>query len=102
MQDKEPLWTPTEASIQNSPIYRFMQQCNRDFGLSLSGYEDLHAWSVAEREKFWVALWEFCAVKGSRGQRTLINGDDMLAARFFPDATLNFAENLLSRSGNDE
>lgn len=32
----------------------------------------------------------------------LANGDRMLEARFFPDATLNFAENLLSGRGDGD
>lgn len=102
MQDKEPLWTPTDTSIRNSPMYLFMQECNREFNLSLSGFGDLHSWSIAHREEFWTTLWDFCGVKGSRGERILVDGDNMLEARFFPDATLNFAENLLSRGGADD
>ena len=36
---------------------------------------------------------------GERGERTLVDGDRMPGAAFFPDATLNFAENLLQKSG---
>lgn len=102
MRNDRPLWTPSRASIEASPIYHFMQACNRNFGLSLSSYADLHAWSVAERESFWTAIWDFCDVRGDRGARALVDGDAMLDARFFPDATLNFAENLLSGEGAGE
>ncbi|CDM56536.1 MULTISPECIES: acetoacetate--CoA ligase [Rhizobium] len=99
MHDDKPLWVPSRASIEASPMYAFMQKCNRDFGLSLAGYDDLHAFSVADRQRFWTSVWEFCGVKGERGTSALLNGDAMLDARFFPDATLNFAENLLSGEG---
>ena len=102
MRDDKPLWTPSRASIEESPIYHFMQACNREYGLSLASYADLHAWSVAERENFWTSIWEFCKVRGARGARALVDGDVMLDARFFPDATLNFAENLLSGEGAGE
>ncbi|MBB3393981.1 MULTISPECIES: acetoacetate--CoA ligase [unclassified Rhizobium] len=99
MRDDKPLWMPSRASVEASPMYAFMQQCNCDFDLSLANYHDLHAFSVADRERFWTSVWEFCGVKGERGPRALVNGDAMLEARFFPDATLNFAENLLSGEG---
>ncbi|WP_160011673.1 acetoacetate--CoA ligase [Rhizobium sp. 18055] len=99
MRDDKPLWIPSRTSVEASPIFALMQKCNHDFGLSMSDYGELHAWSVADREKFWTAVWEFCEVKGDRGARVLVDGDVMLDARFFPDATLNFAENLLSGEG---
>jgi acetoacetyl-CoA synthetase len=99
MRDDKPLWTPSRASVEASPMYAFMQTCNRDHGLSMASYGDLHAWSVADRPAFWTAVWEICSVRGDRGQRALVDGDAMLEARFFPDATLNFAENLLSGEG---
>ncbi|MBO9193110.1 acetoacetate--CoA ligase [Rhizobium sp. 16-449-1b] len=102
MRDDKPLWIPSRASVEASPIFAFMQTCNRDFGLSLSTYGELHAWSVADRAKFWTAVWEFCAVKGERGERVLVDDEVMLDARFFPDATLNFAENLLSGEGDSD
>ncbi len=99
MRDDKPLWMPSRTSVEASPMYAFMQQCNRDFALSLTSYHDLHAFSVADRERFWTSVWEFCGVKGERGARALLDGDVMLDARFFPDAMLNFAENLLSGEG---
>ncbi|SCB61056.1 acetoacetyl-CoA synthetase [Rhizobium aethiopicum] len=99
MQDDKPLWVPSAEIVAASPIHAFIERCNGEFGLSLSGFEDLHAWSVAEREKFWSSIWEFCGVKGERGAEVLVDGDSMLGARFFPDATLNFAENLLAGRG---
>ncbi|MDM9618938.1 acetoacetate--CoA ligase [Rhizobium sp. S96] len=102
MRDNKPLWVPSQGSIEASPMYAFMQACNRDHRLAMASYPDLHAWSVSEREAFWTSVWDFCEVKGERGPRTLVNRDVMLAARFFPDATLNFAENLLSRHGGDD
>ena len=102
MRDDKPLWMPWRTSVEASPMYAFMQQCNRDFDLSLTSYHDLHAFSVADRERFWTSVWEFCGVKGERGARALLDGDVMLDARFFPDAMLNFAENLLSGEGADD
>ncbi|MGO7866421.1 acetoacetate--CoA ligase [Rhizobium ruizarguesonis] len=102
MQDNRPLWVPSQDAVAKSPIHAFMERCNTDFGLSLTSFEDLHAWSVAERENFWSTVWDFCGVKGERGAEVLANGDRMLDARFFPDATLNFAENLLSGRGDGD
>ncbi len=51
------------------------------------------------RAAFWDLVWDFCGVIGDKGERALVDGDKMPGARFFPDARLNFAENLLRTSG---
>src|SRR5690606_33272077 len=51
---------------------------------------------------FWPLVWDFCGLIGERGERVLVDGDRMPGARFFPDARLNFAENLLKKSGPSE
>lgn len=99
MQDEQPLWSLSEVERRKTPMFAFMQHCNARHGLSLDDFESLHARSIVDRESFWTAVWEFCGIKGTRGSRALVDGDNMLDARFFPDAELNFAENLLTRSG---
>jgi acetoacetyl-CoA synthetase len=96
-----PLWTPSEAHKAAAPLSRFMAWCGERHGRTFADTDELHAWSISERGDFWTAVWDFCGVKGERGTTSLIHGDDMMAARFFPEAKLNFAENLLTRTGTD-
>ena len=58
-------------------------------------YPGLHAWSLARRGAFWSRLWDFCEIIGEKGERVLEDGAKMPGARWFPQARLNFAENLL-------
>ena len=96
-----PLWMPSAERRANSSLQRFIAGINRRFGLSLSTYEDIHEFSVSQPENFWSEVWDFCGVKAeTRGSRILIEGARMRDARFFPDARLNYAENLL-RKGDD-
>ena len=94
-----PLWVPDPARVAASAMSRFRLAANERFGLKLATYQDLHAWSVASPAEFWELVWDFCGVIGDKGQRRLIDGGRMPGARFFPDAKLNFAENLLRRHG---
>jgi acetoacetyl-CoA synthetase len=96
-----PLWSPNEQDLKQSPWMAFADFAGARAGRSLEDPLALHAWSVADREGFWSALWDFCGVRGTKGDRILENGDAMPGARFFPDAELNFAENLLSRTGDE-
>jgi acetoacetyl-CoA synthetase len=76
----------------------FIAEVNRRHRLDLKTYHDLHAWSVTQRAAFWDLLWDFGGVIGDKGARVLVDPDKMPGAKFFPDARLNFAENLLRRT----
>ena len=95
-----PLWTPDPASLGELPISAFMEAAGRRSGRTFADYDALHAWSVSDPASFWHLVWDFCQVIGEKGARRLVEGATMREARFFPDAKLNFAENLLTRSGD--
>ncbi|WP_342363201.1 acetoacetate--CoA ligase [Terrarubrum flagellatum] len=95
-----PLWTPTEAQIKATNVAAFAEGLKQQTG-GFSSYRALHAWSVANRAEFWSALWDFAGVIGEKGARAL-GRDTMPGAEFFPDAKLNFAENLLRRRDDGE
>ncbi|HVY57978.1 MAG TPA: acetoacetate--CoA ligase [Xanthobacteraceae bacterium] len=97
-----PLWIPGPERVAASQLTAFMQEANRRHGLRNARYADLHAWSTAHPDLFWDLLWDFCGVVGEKGTRRLVNGDKMPGARFFPDARINFAENLLRRADDAE
>jgi acetoacetyl-CoA synthetase len=93
----EPLWRPGRERIAASRISAFMREANARYGVALADYASLHAWSIAERAHFWRLLWDFARVRGAPGEVVLEHGDRMPGARWFRDARLNFAENLLRR-----
>ena len=98
MNGETPLWQPSREAIAASPLTRFAAQAAERAGRSFADYRALHAWSVDERAAFWNLVWDFCGVVGDKGERLLDDGERMPGARFFPDASLNFAENLLRRA----
>ncbi|HAS86658.1 MAG TPA: acetoacetate--CoA ligase, partial [Candidatus Competibacteraceae bacterium] len=84
-------------------VYKRQAQARTLSGQTLASYADLHAWSVEVPEQFWTAVWDFCAVIGERGAGpVLVDAEKMPGARWFPDARLNFAENLLRDSSNPD
>lgn len=102
MTEQQPLWQPTPEFCLGTPMHAFIEACSSRHRLSFADYDAFHAWSIAERADFWTAVWDFCGVRGVRGKRALVDDGCMIEARFFPDATLNFAENLLSDTGDGE
>ena len=94
----EPLWQPSQARIENAAVTRFIAAIEADWSIALADFPALHRFSVEAPERFWQTLTRFCDVTAARwGERVLADGDRMPGARFFPDAKLNFAENLLKR-----
>jgi len=93
---REILWSPSNDGIHKSNMTRFA----RMVGLEDEPYDVLHRWSIAEPAAFWGALWSFCSVVGDRGSTVFEPPSDggMLGAKWFPEARLNFAENLLAGS----
>lgn len=102
MAGTAPLWTPTQDQIASAPMTAFMSAASARAGADFSNYAELHRWSIDEREAFWSLVWEFCGIVGERGDAVLTDGDKMPGAAFFPDARLNFAENLLSKTGGSD
>ena len=94
---EKPLWSPSRGRIAQANVTRFIDALNAAYKLKLRGYGDLYEWSIDNLEEFWDAVWQYGRVIGDRGKRTLVDPDKMPGARFFPDAKLNFAENLLRR-----
>ncbi len=94
----QPLWSPSPERVRATRVMAFLSEANRRHQLSLAGYRDLHAWSVKHPDLFWDLLWDFGGVVGEKGRRLAIDLDAMPGAKFFPDAKLNFAENLLRRT----
>ena len=95
---ERPLWQPNEERIEEANLTRFARQAIRDWKLGINTYRDFYRWTTDRPEQFWESLWRFAGVRASRkGERVLMDGDRMPGAKWFPDARLNFAENLLRR-----
>ena len=92
-----PLFSPSRDRVKRTNLSAFSAALETAWGMSFSDYAALHDFSIGEMEKFWRSLWSFCEVVGVPGERVLEHPDRMPGAQWFPDARLNFAENLLRR-----
>src|SRR5260221_10322324 len=96
------LWQRSKERIARSNISAFIKLVNKRWQAGVADSDALYDWSVGRREQFGTSVWVFCGViADSRGERVLVDGDKMPGAEWFPDATLNFAENLLRRRDDE-
>ncbi len=101
MNQTAALWAPSQDQIDQSLMNEFMSFVNDHGNRSFDSYDELYRWSIDEKEDFWSGLWDYCGVIGEKGERVLIDGDDIEKAQWFPDASLNFAENLLRKKSSE-
>ena len=95
----ELLWTPTPERVRDATITRFMRAIEERHGVEFGDYAALHQWSIDNVEAFWRDMWWFCGVVGDGpAKRAVVDRDAMPGARYFPDASICFAENLLKHS----
>lgn len=96
--DSSVLWMPPTDLLNSCAMSDFMRVLEREQGVKLSSYEDLHRWSVAHPDLFWSQALQFLSIKGE-GEPQPVYAHDLgptpLARRWFPNYALNFAENLL-------
>src|SRR4051812_20608210 len=94
----EPLWRPHPDQVSHSNVAGFMKFALERFDVRLGDYWELDRWAVEHPEKFWTLVWEFGnVIAETRGETVLEQGERMPGAKWFPQARLNFAENLLRR-----
>ena len=74
-----------------------MRQVETTWNIRVPDYETLYRFSIDRPADFWATMWEFGGVRGHRGARVVEGLHLMPGARFFPDAQINFVENLLRR-----
>ena len=75
---------------------QFIEFVNDVFNLDLISYHQLYNWSIEKTPDFWEAMWKYGGIIASKKYKTVVeNYDDFFTVKWFPEAQLNFAENLL-------
>ncbi|WP_369602028.1 acetoacetate--CoA ligase [Hahella sp. SMD15-11] len=97
----QPLWVPSEAQKKSAVISSYIRWLQDNLQVTCQDWSALHRWSVEHKEAFWHSLVTYFNVQGDFSQGPVLeNPDAMPGARWFPNARLSFAENLLQ--GNDQ
>ena len=90
-----PIWTPSPERIAGARITALRRHAAERWSIDLPDYAALHRFSVERASDFWRTVWDFTGIRGEIGERTIERPDAMPGARYFPDARLNYTENLL-------
>ncbi len=92
----EPMWKPGRERVAGANLTRFMRLVAENMAPEVRDWASLYRFSIERPEDFWKAVWEFGGVEAeTRGEAVTENWPAMPGTSWFPDARLNFAENLL-------
>jgi acetoacetyl-CoA synthetase len=92
------LWRPGAARVAATQLTAF-QRALAGRHCELRSYDDLWRWSIADPATFWSEVWDFVGITGDKGEPAVEGLERMPGARWFPEARLSYAENLLRHGG---
>ncbi|SEK56233.1 acetoacetate--CoA ligase [Nonomuraea pusilla] len=88
----EPMYLPDPGQVARARATDFIGWLARERGVTVPTWDDLRNWSVTGIEDFWACVWAYFEVKARTPYETVLTGRTMPGARWFPGATLNYAE----------
>ena len=99
---QELLWQPSIESIASSALTSLKAAAIAQTGLNLDSYADLHKWSISQPGDFWSLVWNHLGIIGDKGSVNYSPGKNFIDAKFFPNGSLNIAENILAQGKDGE
>ena len=94
------LWEPAADARSRTRIGRFLDHLEDEHGLDLPDQEAAWRWSVDDLEAFWSSIVAEFDVRFHAPPQAVLADRAMPGARWFPGATLNYAEHALRRRGD--
>lgn len=93
------LWAPPADVRERSRIGDYLRWLREHRGLDFADYDALWRWSVTDLDAFWRSIWDHFEVIAHTPPTATLAERGMPGARWFPGATLNYAENVLRMPG---
>ena len=94
----KPLWKATEQVKKNSLLEDFSNFINLE---SNQDFNKIWKWSIDNQKEFWSKFWDYSKIIGDKGKEIIKENKVFNQTIFFPDAKLNYAENILKKKTND-
>ena len=93
------LWKISKEKLNKTNLAKYSSFIKKNHGVDfVNDFNKIWKWSIDNPEIFWKSIWDFTKVKGEPGNNLIEKSDIFYKNRFFPDAKLNYAENLLIKS----
>ena len=101
MTEHEILWRPSSKQVEGCNLTGYLRWLKSERGLGFTDYDDLWRWSATDLEAFWGSIADYFEVRFHAPPEQVLAKRSMPGARWFPGATLNYAERALARAGSE-
>ncbi|WP_151770064.1 acetoacetate--CoA ligase [Streptomyces abyssomicinicus] len=96
-REPELLHTPAPEQVRDARVQDFLVWLRDRRGADLESWNALWVWSVRSLEDFWESVREYFGVRFHTPAEEVLTTRRMPGARWFPGATLNYAEHAFGR-----
>ena len=96
------LWKINKEKLNETNLAKYSDFIKKKYNMvSGNDFNKIWKWSIDNPKIFWKSIWDFTKVRGKLGSNLFKESNIFLKNRFFPDAELNYAENLLKKNNNE-
>ena len=95
MSDSQVYLPADAAAARGSAMAEFARHCGSLAGSDLQEWSALQDWTLADPRRFWRAFIDWAEIDLQGEREPAISSDDCETAKFFPNARLNYARELL-------
>ena len=92
------LWKPSDKRIKESLLDEFCKfiKINNN-----KNFKEIWKWSIDNPKLFWSKFWDYSKIIGQKGEEIIRSNKVFNKNKFFPDAKLNYTENILKKRTDD-
>ncbi len=96
------LWKIKKEKLRETNLFLYSKFIEENFRINFNNdFNKIWKWSVDNPDFFWKSIWDFTKVKGKLGSKLLQKSNIFFKNKFFPNAKLNYAENLLKKNNEE-
>tara|TARA_Y100000590_G_scaffold333955_1_gene379922 strand:- start:1324 stop:3270 length:1947 start_codon:yes stop_codon:yes gene_type:complete len=95
------LWKIDKEKLNKTNLIKYSNFIEKNYKINFeNNFNKIWEWSIANQEFFWKSIWDFTKVLGNPGKKFLQKSEVFFKNKFFPEAKLNYAQNLLVKNNS--
>jgi acetoacetyl-CoA synthetase len=96
---KTHIWKIKKQKLVETNLVKYSNFIKEKYKIcSKNDFSKIWKWSIENPKIFWKSIWDFTKIKGHQGSILLKESNIFHKNKFFPDAKLNYAENILKKN----